>query len=110
MPSEGCSDGKSNGDLYFNFGLAYEGIKNLIESKHYFERALKEYKLEENNQKMEANTIHRLGKLCVENGLLQEAESWITQLIEIYDSIGERDKHLMVSISQLKKKRKIILI
>ncbi|XP_059160006.1 tetratricopeptide repeat protein 24-like isoform X2 [Physella acuta] len=100
VPPEGCSDGKSNGDLYFNFGLAYEGIKNLIESKHYFEKALEEYKLEENNQRMEANTIHRLGKLCVENGLLQEAESWITQLIEIYDRIGERDKQLMAQVER----------
>ena len=96
VPPEGKHDGRSNGDLYFNYGLAHEGLKNWSESLQYFNKALKEYKLEQTNQKMETDTIQRLKKLAKDAGLYQEADSWLTQLIAAYNAMGEDEKSLQV--------------
>ncbi|GFO36181.1 tetratricopeptide repeat protein 24-like [Plakobranchus ocellatus] len=93
-PNEGCKDGKSNGDLYFNFGLAYEGLKDNAESRRYFERALGEYRSERSNIKMEADTTRRIGHLCVNSGQFAEAEVWIKQLIQAYESLGDKESRL----------------
>ncbi|CAL1540529.1 unnamed protein product [Lymnaea stagnalis] len=100
VPPDGCRDGRSNGDLYFNFGLAYEGLSKLVDCKNYFEKALKEYKLEENNKKMEADTIHRLGKICVSNSQFLEAESWLKQLIQIYKDLGLNEQQLISQVER----------
>ncbi|GFS03192.1 tetratricopeptide repeat protein 24-like [Elysia marginata] len=90
-PDEGCRDGRSNGDLYFNYGLAYEGLKNFPESRYYLEKALNEYCSEHSNVKMEADTTKRLGQLCVTSGLFSEAEAWMKKLIQAYEILGDKE-------------------
>ncbi|KAK3743119.1 hypothetical protein RRG08_063980 [Elysia crispata] len=90
-PDEGCRDGRSNGDLFFNYGLAYEGLKNIPESRRYFEKALDEYISEHSNVKMEADTTRRLGQLCVTSCLFSEAEAWMKKLIQAYESLGDKE-------------------
>jgi tetratricopeptide (TPR) repeat protein len=65
VPSEERRDGRSNGDLYFNFGLGYEVTKNVHEAVRYFNKALDEYRLERDNLTMEIETLSKLSVLCV---------------------------------------------
>ncbi len=62
IPPVNCKDSKSNGDLFFNFGLAYEIEKKEGESVKYMELALEEYQVEGNTE-MEADTAKRIGAL-----------------------------------------------
>lgn len=94
VPPKGKRDGRSNGDLYFNYGLAYEGLKRFTESLQNFSKALEEYRLEQTNTKMEADTIQRLKKLAKDAGLYQETDSWLRQLIATYNQMGEKEKSL----------------
>ncbi|XP_005100422.1 uncharacterized protein LOC101852699 isoform X2 [Aplysia californica] len=94
VPPEGKCDGRSNGDLFFNYGLAHEGLENWSESVQYFRKALKEYESEESNMKMETDTIQRLAKLSKEAGFFQEADTWLQQLTAAYNKSGEREKSL----------------
>lgn len=59
-PLEGMTDGVSNGDLYFNFGLAYEILGRYREAGSSLELAWKEYKGERDNVNMEVDTLKRL--------------------------------------------------
>jgi prefoldin subunit 5 len=60
VPSEERRDGRSNGDLYFNFGLGYEVTKNVHEAVRYFNKALDEYRLERDNLTMEIETLSKM--------------------------------------------------
>ena len=61
IPPTGMRDGKSNGDLYYNFGLAYERLEEPSEAVKYYELALDEYKEEGDNCLMEADVGKRAG-------------------------------------------------
>ena len=61
-----------------------------------FSKALEEYRLEQTNTKMEADTIQRLKKLAKDAGLYQETDSWLRQLIATYNQMGEKEKSLQV--------------
>lgn len=93
----GSSDDRSSGDLYFNCALAYEGLRNTSEMKNYYSKALKEYQTEKDNMNMEAETISRLGKLCMVAGQFEEAESYLKQLIQAFEKLGNLGKKLQVS-------------
>lgn len=62
-PPDGCADSASNGDLFFNMGLAYEVLKSYKRANDYFEKAWSEYKKERDNLSMEIDTLKRLIKV-----------------------------------------------
>ena len=61
LPSSEVRDGRSNGDLYFNFGVAHELLQNDIEAARYYELSLEEYQKEKSNWEMEAEVGMKLG-------------------------------------------------
>ena len=63
IPPSHQKDEKSNGDLYFNFGLAYENLQSLEEAAKYYELALEEYQNERDNFEMESEIGIKLGSL-----------------------------------------------
>ncbi len=68
IPPAHQRDGKSNGDLYYNFGLAYEALDNSGEAVKYYELALEEYHEEKDNRSMEADVATKVGDLYSELG------------------------------------------
>lgn len=64
-PPEGMADGVSNGDLYFNFGLAYEVLGRYREAAGSFKQALQEYRRERDNMNMEIETLKRLQQVHI---------------------------------------------
>lgn len=63
IPPNNHRDGKSNGDLYYNFGLGYESLKHNSEAVKYYELAFEEYQIEQDNIAMEAEVASRAGAL-----------------------------------------------
>ena len=61
IPPMNTKDGRSNGDLFYNFGLAYELQSNVTEAVKYFELALEEYQAERDNVQMVAEVSMKLG-------------------------------------------------
>ena len=66
IPPQNKHDGKSNGDLFYNFALGYEALANPLEACRYFELALEEYQMEKQNSKMEAEVAITMGNLYIE--------------------------------------------
>ena len=66
IPPMNQRDGKSNGDLYYNFGLGYELLRNDAEAVKFFELAYEEYRMEKDNVRMENETIMKAGALYVQ--------------------------------------------
>ncbi|CAG5121786.1 unnamed protein product [Candidula unifasciata] len=98
-PPEGYRDGKSNGDLYFNSGLAYEGLQNVEETKHCYSKALEEYRWE-HNINMEADVLGRLGKAYLMCDQFTEAASCLKQLIHVQEKLGDYTKQLQSQAEQ----------
>ena len=59
-PPEGMADGVSNGDLFFNFGLAYKVLGRFRAAGSSFQQALQEYRKERDNINMEIETLKQL--------------------------------------------------
>ncbi|KAH9499254.1 hypothetical protein Btru_003536 [Bulinus truncatus] len=100
VPPEGQQDGKSNGDLYFNFGLAYKGLKKSKESEYFFKRALEDYRQEGSNIKMASSTIQLLEKISFKKGHYRDAEDWLKQLIEIYSKLEQSEQLLIAKMER----------
>ena len=70
-------DGKSNGDLFYNFGHGYALLKQESEAVKYYELALEEYQSEKDNARMEADVSRQIGKIRVRLGQhLQAARAY----------------------------------
>ncbi len=65
LPPPNKKDGKSNGDLFYNFGLGYEALQKHVEAARYYELALEEYQLEKDNVTMEAEVSAKTGECYV---------------------------------------------
>lgn len=63
IPPADEKDGASNGDLYFNFGLAYECLPNVEEAAKYYELSLEEYQSEKDNFVKVAEVAVKLGAI-----------------------------------------------
>lgn len=68
LPPPNHRDGKSNGDLFYNFGLGYEAAENFAEAAKYYELALEEYVSEKDNVSMEAEVASKAGQCYVRTG------------------------------------------
>ena len=68
IPPPEEKDGKSNGDLFYNFGLAYEALDRASEAVRYYELALEEYQSEKDNVSMETDVAMKAGDLYSELG------------------------------------------
>ena len=62
LPPPNKRDGKSNGDLFYNFALAYEALSNHEEAAKYYELALEEYQSEGDNVTIEGEVSSRTGQ------------------------------------------------
>ena len=62
LPPPNKKDGKSNGDLFYNFGLGYEALNNHEEAAKYYELALEEYRSEGDNVSMEGEVASKTGQ------------------------------------------------
>lgn len=77
IPPHNQKDGRSNGDLYYNFGMAYEVMNSNSEAVKYYELAFEEYQSERDNVQMEAEVAWRAGNLYSKlNSSLQAARSF----------------------------------
>lgn len=65
IPPDDKADGVSNGDLFFNMGLAYNIMHELQDATHYFERAFAEYKKERDNSEMVIMTLKKLVQVSI---------------------------------------------
>jgi tetratricopeptide (TPR) repeat protein len=63
IPPPKSSEAKCNGDLFFNFGLAYELLSVPIEAVKYYELSLEEYQTITKDHNMEAAVALKLGSL-----------------------------------------------
>lgn len=63
VPPPSAPDSSCNGDLFFNFGLAYELIPALSEAIKYYELSLEEYKIHGIETGMQAMVACKLGNL-----------------------------------------------
>lgn len=61
LPPPNKRDGKSNGDLFYNFGLGHEALRDYSEASKYYELALEEYQSEGDNVAMEAEVASKTG-------------------------------------------------
>ena len=73
VPPMSQRDGRSNGDLFYNFALGYEAYEKPTEASRYYELALEEYKFECDNFIMEAEVGRKLGQLYGRQGQWLEA-------------------------------------
>ena len=67
IPPADTTDGASNGDLFYNFGLGYESLQQAAEAGKYFELALEEYHKEANTAMQTAVATH-VGQLYSDEG------------------------------------------
>lgn len=93
VPSEDKRDGRSHGDLYFNFGLGYEVTKNIPEAIRYFNKALEEYRLERDNLPMEIDTLTKLTTLYTSTHNHHLMNTY-HQLAEAYAMQGNIEKQM----------------
>ncbi len=62
LPPPNHKDGKSNGDLFYNFGLGYEALRDSEQAAKYYELSLEEYHSEKDNTHMEAEVAFKAGQ------------------------------------------------
>ena len=77
IPPADIRDGHSNGDLYYNFGLAYESMSNREEAVKYFELSLEDYG-KDKDRTMEAEVATKIGALylSLDQQALQAARAY----------------------------------
>lgn len=92
IPTEDRKDGRSNGDLYFNFGLGYESTKNFPEAIRAFNKALGEYRCERDNLSMEIETLLKLAVLChnTRNNHLMNTYHQLAEAYAMQDNIEKQ--------------------
>ncbi|KAK0050969.1 AT-rich interactive domain-containing protein 4A isoform X1, partial [Biomphalaria pfeifferi] len=91
-----------DGDLYFNFGLAFKGLKNITKSKYYFKKALELYDQKPQNSKMLCETHQLLYQLCLDKEEYHNAEDWLMKLIELYTTSEQTEKLLIAKMERAK--------
>ncbi|XP_055869742.1 uncharacterized protein LOC106074052 isoform X3 [Biomphalaria glabrata] len=91
-----------DGDLYFNFGLAFKGLKNITKSKYYFKKAIELYDQKPQNSKMLCETHQLLYQLCLDKEEYHNAEDWLMKLIELYTTSEQTEKLLIAKMERAK--------
>lgn len=96
VPPENRREGKSNGDLYFNFGLGYEGLGNYEDAARNYTKALEEYRAEGDNSEMEIETLEKLAQIYArtKNAFTVDAYSQLVQLYENTNNPANYLKHM----------------
>ena len=87
-------DGKSNGDLFYNFALGYQSLNNAGEMLKYLELALEEYQYEGENAAMEAEVGNKLGTLYAQFGKHPQAVRVFDITGHAYGILEEREKQV----------------
>ncbi|XP_033749635.1 uncharacterized protein LOC117334243 isoform X4 [Pecten maximus] len=93
VPPDNKKEGRSNGDLYFNFGLGFENLGNLEEAVRYYMKSYEEYKSERDNLQMEAESLEKLGNLQVKTDNVFAEDSY-GKLAEVYGLMNKPVKQL----------------
>ncbi|KAK3086275.1 hypothetical protein FSP39_016180 [Pinctada imbricata] len=93
VPPENKREGRSNGDLYFNFGVGYEGLGNNEEAVRNYKRALDEYKVERDNVQMEAECLEKLAQIYIKMHNQFAAETF-GQLAAAYEILNNAVKQM----------------
>ena len=93
IPPENKREGRSNGDLYFNFGIGYEGLGNSEEAVRNYNKALEEYKVERDNVQMEAECLQKLAQTYVKTRNRFAADTF-TQLAAAYEILNDPVKQM----------------
>lgn len=96
VPPENKREGKSNGDLYFNFGLGYEGLGNYEDAARNYTKALEEYRAEGDNSEMEIETLEKLAQIYTrtKNAFTIDAYNQLVQLYENTNNPANYLKHM----------------
>jgi tetratricopeptide (TPR) repeat protein len=95
VPPMNKRDGSSNGDLYYNFGLGYESLKNTVEIIRYFQMALQEYELED-NQEMIAALSKKLGQIYAKNSEHRDAAECFGKAAKAYGNLLQVDERIQM--------------
>ena len=64
VPPVNERDGTSNGDVFYNLGIAYELLNNIEEALKYYELAYQEYHFQSNDRLMEVIVVKKAAVLC----------------------------------------------
>lgn len=95
VPPMNKRDGSSNGDLYYNFGLAYESLKNNAEMVKYFQIALQEYELEDNHE-MVAALSKKLGQIYAKGSKHKDAADCYGKAAKAYGGLLQVDERIQM--------------
>ncbi|XP_064620014.1 serine/arginine repetitive matrix protein 1-like isoform X4 [Lineus longissimus] len=95
VPPMNKRDGSSNGDLYYNFGLGYESLKNSAEMVKYFQMALQEYELE-NNHEMIAALSKKLGQIYAKGSKSKEAADCYGKAAKAFGSLFQVEERILM--------------
>lgn len=95
VPPLNKRDGRSNGDLYFNFALGYEALMKYQDAIKYYKLALDEYKVENYNDSMEIETAQKVAQLCASLGYHKDAALYFNHLAGVYKRQNNTNKHVL---------------
>ncbi|XP_070542083.1 uncharacterized protein [Ptychodera flava] len=88
VPPENTKDGSSNGDLFYNFGLAHDALHNYNEAIQNYEKAIDEYQ-KDKNVSMEAETHCKLASVYQYLQKYPQAEKEFGKAADKYLSLQE---------------------
>ncbi|KAK7486792.1 hypothetical protein BaRGS_00021939 [Batillaria attramentaria] len=101
VPPEGKTDGASNGDLYFNMGLACQVLRRFRDASSHFEKAWHEYKSERDNLAMEIDSLKRLVQVSSVRQKHEEVVSWCQKLEEAYERADKPADQLLAMVQRI---------
>ncbi|XP_077870317.1 uncharacterized protein LOC102802728 [Saccoglossus kowalevskii] len=101
VPPENTKDSESNGDLFYNFGLAHYALQSYNEAIQNYEKAIQEY-TEERNVLMVSETHCKLGTVYKYLKKFSQAEQEYQKAAEKYRDVNDVLKQITVLCDQAK--------
>ncbi|XP_074651471.1 uncharacterized protein LOC141906154 [Tubulanus polymorphus] len=99
VPPLNGHDGKSNGDLFYNFALGYELLKNTPGMVRYLELAFEQYKTENGNYAMESTVASRLAREYARIDDNQNAAKYYGISADLYKELPSAEEDMVNALN-----------